>query len=189
MHPDKYRLLHTRSGADFVGFVVRRDGRIRVRAATARRYQAKFWAMRWEVGQGRLPPVNLTTSGRAWVAHNKTRAKFGSTSSGVEPQTIGRGIGIKGSSNRNDNNPANVNNNNGFRVTSPGTVCGGSRLFGPESLGSSKRLQRPCPHRDYPILQRAGGLVGGRITWCAVVVSSLGERRHRTAFVKVAWAS
>ena len=133
----------------------------------------------------------------------KTCAKCGSTSSGVEPQTIGRGIGIKGSSNRgirggnwnnnssnfsssnrNDNNPANENNNNGFRVASPRTVCGGSRLFGPESLRPLKRLQRPCPHRDYPILQPADGIVGGRITWCAVVVSSLSERRHRTIFLE-----
>ena len=77
MHPDKYRLLHTRSGVDFVGFVVRRDGRIRVRAATARRYQAKFRAMRWEVGQGRLPASTLTTSVRAWVAHTKHAQSVG----------------------------------------------------------------------------------------------------------------
>ena len=72
-----------------------------------------------------------------------TRAKCESTSSGVEPLTGGRGIGIVGSSDRgirggnwnnnsnnlssstrNNNNPANENNNIGFRVASPcyGTV-------------------------------------------------------------------
>lgn len=56
MHPDKYRLLPTRCGVDFVGFVVCADGRIRVRAATARRFQERFRAMRWDSGSG-LPPV------------------------------------------------------------------------------------------------------------------------------------
>ena len=68
----------------------------------------------------------------------QTRAKCESTSSGVEPLTGGRGIGIVGSSDRgirggdwnnnsnnlsssirNNNNPANENNNIGFRVASP----------------------------------------------------------------------
>ena len=82
-----------------------------------------------------------------------TRAKCESTSSGVEPLTGGRGIGIVGSSDRgirggnwnnnsnnlsssirNNNNPANENNNIGFRVASPFMEqCQRSSLFGPES--------------------------------------------------------
>ena len=85
-----------------------------------------------------------------------TRAKCESTSSGVEPLTGGRGIGIVGSSDRgirggnwnnnsnnlssstrNNNNPANENNNIGFRVASPFMEqCQRSSLFGPESRRS-----------------------------------------------------
>jgi len=77
MHPDKYRLIPTRCGVDFVGFVLRADGRIRVRNATARRFQDRFRAMRWEVGQRRRPAASLTTSVRAWVAHVKHAQSVG----------------------------------------------------------------------------------------------------------------
>jgi hypothetical protein len=136
--------------------------------------------------------VIMGMSGNVWEWEEASQDLDNSSSSsnrGIRGGNWNNNSNNLSSSNRNDNNPANENNNNGFRVASSGTVCGGSRLFGPESLGSSKRIQRPCPYRDYPILRRAGGLAGGRITWCAVVVSSLGERRYRTAFGKVAWAS
>ena len=71
MHPDKYRLVPTRCGVDFVGFVVRSDGRIRVRTATARRFQARFRLMRWEVGERKRAASSLTTSVKAWAAHVK----------------------------------------------------------------------------------------------------------------------
>lgn len=71
MHPDKYRLLPTRCGVDFVGFVVHSDGRIRVRTSTARRFQRRFLEMRWEAKSGRRPMASLTTSVRAWTSHVK----------------------------------------------------------------------------------------------------------------------
>ena len=71
MHPDKYRLIPTRCGVDFVGFVVRSDGHIRVRTATAHRFQARFRAMRWEVSQRQRSAASLTTSVKAWGAHVK----------------------------------------------------------------------------------------------------------------------
>ena len=77
MHPDKYRLIPTRCGVDFVGFVVRADGRIRVRKATARRFHDRFRAMRWEVGQRQRPAASVTTSVRAWVAHVKHAQSVG----------------------------------------------------------------------------------------------------------------
>ena len=40
MHPDKYRMLPTRLGVDFAGYVVFADGRIRVRSSTVRRFAA-----------------------------------------------------------------------------------------------------------------------------------------------------
>jgi hypothetical protein len=69
IHPDKYRLIPTADGVDFCGFVVRADGRVRVRSANARRFRRKFRQMRREVRMGRLDPAELTTSVRAWVAH------------------------------------------------------------------------------------------------------------------------
>lgn len=77
MHPDKYRLIPTRCGVDFVGFVVHADGRIRVRTATARRFQKRFRAMRWNVGERQQPAANLTTSVRAWIAHVKHAQSLG----------------------------------------------------------------------------------------------------------------
>lgn len=69
IHPDKYRLVRTAVGVDFCGYVVRSDGRVRVRAANARRFRRKFRRMRWEAGAGRREPSELTASVRAWVAH------------------------------------------------------------------------------------------------------------------------
>jgi len=76
----------------------------------------------------------------------EARTQCGSASSGVEPLTVERGIGIVGSSNRgirggswnnnsnnlsssirNNNNPTNENNNIGFRVASPdNSACASS---------------------------------------------------------------
>jgi hypothetical protein len=77
MHPDKYRLLPTRCGVDFVGFVVWADGRIRVRTATARRFHQRFRVMRWEVKQRRRSAASVTTSVCAWVAHVKHAQSVG----------------------------------------------------------------------------------------------------------------
>lgn len=77
MHPDKYRLIPTRCGVDFVGFVVYSNGRVRVRAATARRFQDRFHKMRWEMRQRRRSGSSLTNSVRAWIAHVKHAQSVG----------------------------------------------------------------------------------------------------------------
>jgi RNA-directed DNA polymerase len=69
IHPDKYRLCATGQGVDFCGFVVRADGRIRVRSAGVRRFRRRYRRMRWEVKAGRREAAELTTSVVAWVAH------------------------------------------------------------------------------------------------------------------------
>ena len=75
--PDKYRLIPTRCGVDFVGFVVHSKGRVRVRAATARRFQDRFQAMRWEMRQRQRSAASLTNSVRAWIAHVKHAQSVG----------------------------------------------------------------------------------------------------------------
>lgn len=81
------------------------------------------------------------------------------TSSGAEPLTAGRGIGIVGSStrgirggnwNNNSNNLANENNNIGFRVASPGTLRRCCSLLGPESLGSHFGASATVPTQGLP---------------------------------------
>lgn len=69
MHPDKYRLLPTRLGVDFAGYVVFQNGRIRIRKSTARRFQRRYHQMKWEVRQGNRPVAEVTQSVKAWVAH------------------------------------------------------------------------------------------------------------------------
>jgi retron-type reverse transcriptase len=69
IHPDKYRLVRTASGLDFCGFVVRADGRIRVRSRSVRRFARRYRQRRWGVKEGRLEASALTQSVRAWVAH------------------------------------------------------------------------------------------------------------------------
>jgi RNA-directed DNA polymerase len=69
MHPDKYRLLPTRLGVDFAGYVVFQNGRIRVRTSTARRFQRRYRKMKWEVRRGNRAVAEVTQSVKAWVAH------------------------------------------------------------------------------------------------------------------------
>jgi retron-type reverse transcriptase len=69
MHPDKCRLLPTRLGVDFVGFVCFADGRRRVRAANVRRFVRRFRAMRHEVRRGRRTWSDVTLRVRSWAAH------------------------------------------------------------------------------------------------------------------------
>lgn len=71
MHPDKYRLLPTDCGVDFVGFVVNSDGRIRVRSSTVRRFQRRFLEMRWEAKHKRSSVARMTMSVCAWIGHVK----------------------------------------------------------------------------------------------------------------------
>ena len=69
IHPDKYRLVPTRCGVDFTGFVVFADGRIRVRAANVRRFSARLRWMRHEVRAGRMSWAQVTVRVRSWAAH------------------------------------------------------------------------------------------------------------------------
>lgn len=69
MHPDKYRLLQTRLGVDFAGYVVFANGRIRVRTSTVRRFQRRYKQMLWDVRQRRRTVAEVTQSVKAWVAH------------------------------------------------------------------------------------------------------------------------
>lgn len=69
MHPDKYRLQPTALGVDFVGFVVFRDGRIRVRRASVRRFERRYRRQRHLVEPKCADPMALTASVRSWVAH------------------------------------------------------------------------------------------------------------------------
>ncbi len=77
MHPDKYRLVPTRLGVDFVGFVVFADGRIRVRASSVRRFQRRYRRMFWELKNHRKEASKLTMSVGAWVAHAKHAQSYG----------------------------------------------------------------------------------------------------------------
>ena len=69
MHPDKVRLRPTPLGVDFVGFVVFRDGRVRVRRASVRRFERRYRRRRWEVERNGADAAALTESVRSWVAH------------------------------------------------------------------------------------------------------------------------
>ncbi|MBN1345072.1 MAG: hypothetical protein JXQ73_20425 [Phycisphaerae bacterium] len=77
MHPDKYRLMPTRGGVDFAGFVVFADGRIRVRSSSVRRFDRRYRQMRWEVNQKRRLPADLTMRVRAWGAHAAHAQSYG----------------------------------------------------------------------------------------------------------------
>jgi hypothetical protein len=69
IHPDKYRLTPTAAGVDFAGFVVRADGRIRVRSSSVRRFDRRYKNMLWNLRHRRIKAAGVTQSVRAWVAH------------------------------------------------------------------------------------------------------------------------
>jgi len=69
IHPDKYRVCRTGDGVDFCGYVVRSDGRVRLRKAGVRRFQKRMRRMRMLVGLGILPKEDLRTSMMAWIGH------------------------------------------------------------------------------------------------------------------------
>ena len=69
IHPDKYRLLPTRMGVDFVGFVSFANGRRRVRTENVRRFARKLRRLRWEARRGVRPWSEVTLRVRAWAAH------------------------------------------------------------------------------------------------------------------------
>ena len=53
LHPDKYRLCRTAEGVDFCGFVVRADGRVRLRSSGVRRFRKRYLRImhEWKAGQ------------------------------------------------------------------------------------------------------------------------------------------
>ena len=50
IHPDKYQLCRTADGVDFCGYVVRADGRVKIRGAGVRRFQRRMKRLRHDAG-------------------------------------------------------------------------------------------------------------------------------------------
>lgn len=69
IHPDKYRMCRTGVGVDFCGFVVRADGRVKIRGAGVRRFQRRMKRLRHDAGCGRIEWSDVGPSVKAWVAH------------------------------------------------------------------------------------------------------------------------
>ena len=69
IHPDKYRVCRTDDGVDFCGFVMRSDGRVKVRESGVRRFKRRYRRLLREARHGRIPLSDVTQSVRAWVAH------------------------------------------------------------------------------------------------------------------------
>ena len=77
MHADKYRLVPTRCGVDFAGYVVFADGRVRVRSSSVRRFDRRYKRMLWQVRYRFVKPAKVTESVCAWVAHARHARSFG----------------------------------------------------------------------------------------------------------------
>lgn len=77
IHPDKYRLLPTASGVDFVGFVCYPDGRRKLRRENVRRFQRRLARMRHEVSLGERTWAEVTASVQSWVAHASHAQTYG----------------------------------------------------------------------------------------------------------------
>ncbi|MEI8197874.1 MAG: RNA-directed DNA polymerase, partial [Phycisphaerae bacterium] len=77
MHPDKYRLVQTADGVDFAGFVVFANGRIRVRAASVRRFDRRYRRLLWEAKHTRLPLADVSMRVQAWGAHVAHAQSYG----------------------------------------------------------------------------------------------------------------
>lgn len=77
MHPDKYRLVPTRCGVDFAGYVVFADGRVRVRSSSVRRFDRRYRRMLWQVRHRFIKPAKVTESVCAWVAHARHAQSYG----------------------------------------------------------------------------------------------------------------
>ena len=88
MHPDKYRLIPTRCGADFAGYVVFADGRIRIRSSRVRRFQRRYRHMFREVRNGGRKASKVTESVRRSCLNNSLSGRSRwrlSSSSGSGP--------------------------------------------------------------------------------------------------------
>jgi RNA-directed DNA polymerase len=69
IHPDKYRLIRTASGVDFVGFTVFADGRIRLREKSLKNFRRRYRRLLAGVQRGHVKPASVTASVKSWVAH------------------------------------------------------------------------------------------------------------------------
>lgn len=69
IHPDKYRLLPTKLGVDFVGFVMYGDGRIRLRSENVRRFILRMRQNMRDARQGRCGYDEVSAGLRSWIAH------------------------------------------------------------------------------------------------------------------------
>lgn len=69
IHPDKYRMCSTVEGVDFCGFVVRADGRVKIRSAGVRRFQRRMKRLRHDAARGEIEWSDVGTSVKAWAAH------------------------------------------------------------------------------------------------------------------------
>jgi retron-type reverse transcriptase len=77
IHPDKYRLVETAGGVEFVGFVLFHNGRVRVRRESVRRFDRRYRRMRWEVNRRLREPADLTKRVVAWGAHVQHAQSYG----------------------------------------------------------------------------------------------------------------
>jgi hypothetical protein len=69
INSDKYRLLPTRLGVDFVGFVSFSDGRCKVRTANVRAFKIRLRRQLWRARRGSVAYAKVGESVRSWVAH------------------------------------------------------------------------------------------------------------------------
>lgn len=69
IHPDKYRMCRTGSGVDFCGYVVRADGRVKIRSSGVRRFQRRLKRLKGDARAGKIEWSSVGVSVKAWVAH------------------------------------------------------------------------------------------------------------------------
>jgi hypothetical protein len=69
LHPDKYRLCRTADGVDFCGFVVRADGRVRLRASGVRRFRRRYVKLKHDFRAGHCEAEDVRDGVRSWIAH------------------------------------------------------------------------------------------------------------------------
>ena len=69
IHPDKYRLVRTRDGVDFVGFRVFADGGIRLREKSLKNFRRRYRRLLAGVRSRRTKPAAVTASVKSWAAH------------------------------------------------------------------------------------------------------------------------
>jgi RNA-directed DNA polymerase len=69
IHPDKYRLLPTTKGVDFVGFVLFYNGRRRLRKENVRRFQRRMQIRMADARAGKTNYIDVRHSMQSWIAH------------------------------------------------------------------------------------------------------------------------